>query len=1017
MESFQNELHKLTPTEAALILAFPSSDPNANRDDNIKEQASAIDVLKQAPASDIWDRGLLLGLKNPEQQIVDKTIEACISRLQNLSDEEAKDKFLKSILDACYLNLSGRIRNSAYDTMQYAPEETQYLNHLETIAAELLTAVSKFLEEHPLQMEHHRSRFLSRARHIIHMEGRGTLAESVVDFQMEIAKGDRSDNIVADQLQHNRKHEVYELPNTTEAALLAYLNKDADLPVEKVTEKLIQAYRDLLNYQTKERASKAILKALKNLRKWFSAVHPLQAENRQDFLNDSMRAGAMVPWNDLIPCVQWQLRAHLELLPGPEHPEDLLKLFRKKYVSVEGEEILIKGLELFQKMPLIRFRSDDICEFFKAPDRLSRRKGVWDALLDLLGTILTGMADFVLTSEEQLTANEKKRNSAMKKVLEQDDKIRKLLYNFSINPDNKPKFSKLSDNPTLDKYVREKCWRVLLRCMPQNGDEPYQNRETLYQEGIIEHDSKFFIPTLEEAGNHQQRVVWEIIQNNKPQFLQSEDQTEKRRVKIKALTDYFIKVRIFDAVQGCTDSIGVMIGLALDDPDTEIRNYTRQAIISAGFELELERELQKRELFKLRDSLTNSNKQVIRYEDEVAKLTNDSTNLQKDRVDCSVNVQELLGVRDVQATDSMIATVNLQISLEEVREALTEAIASGNAQLSVLNDLQHRMRILNSECRDAHDRTNTLVNDQSRREQNVARLQRQQESAEQRSSSAVSELSSARGRLLSLEASPPSSPYLSDDPDERRRQRERYEQEVASHRRSVNQVSRRISSLQSEINQCEYEISSCQNSIRQENGAIRRLQSSINEIQGRIRGLESRLSVLSHEFNSGRARWQAIRERIASLSAQVRRLEQELENEISRIRSNLRHNRTAIDNEQNTLENIHRNLQSLSHQINDTREMLDNQMTRSQELAQAIDSGRKNYDNIAEQAVPRSAEADAIGHSLQLRKEQQILEEQEYKTKVAYGMNRGLRDKERPLTREERKKTRSHLRPKMRKEQ
>ena len=111
--------------------------------------------------------------------------------------------------------------------------------------------------------------------------------------------------------------------------------------------------------------------------------------------------------------------------------------------------------------------------------------------------------------------------------------------------------------------------------------------------------------------------------------------------------------------------------------------------------------MQKRELIKLRESLTGSNKQVIEYEDDIARLTNEATSVQKNRADCSLNVQELVGIRDIQATDSLIATSGLQISLEEVREALAKALATARVQVSVLNDLRQRMRGLNNECREA----------------------------------------------------------------------------------------------------------------------------------------------------------------------------------------------------------------------------------------------------------------------------------------------------------------------------
>ena len=88
--------------------------------------------------------------------------------------------------------------------------------------------------------------------------------------------------------------------------------------------------------------------------------------------------------------------------------------------------------------------------------------------------------------------------------------------------------------------------------------------------------------------------------------------------------------------------------------------------------------------------------------------------------------------------------------------------------------------------------------------------------------------------------------------------------------------------------------------------------------------------------------------------------------------------------------NIQQTLASLSRQINQTGEQLDRQLTASQELTQHIDSGRQHYDDISKEAIPASAHAEAMGISLQLSNEQNVLEEQEYKVHVAFGLNRAL---------------------------
>ncbi len=975
MEYSPNNLLGMGLGEAVFTLAFQEFGNSTG--DAVLAQMAAIDKLTHAPSEKQWDKGLLLGLQSPEPSVVNKTINAAVTRLKSLPDEESKERFLNAILDTCFLNLSGRMRTPILGSHGYNAEETQRLDRLESVSAELFSTVAKHLERHPLALEHHRSRCLSRARDIMHMAGRGMLADAVVKFQMQLAQGIRSDSQVSAQLQLKRKYEVYELSHSTDATLSAYLNLDASLPVEQVTEDLLQAYRYLLNYQSKELTRGAILLALENLTRWFSAVHPLQAVDRQLFLNDSIRAGWNTPWNDLSPCIRWQLWGHLQILPGPNHPEDLLNVIQTKYVSLEGEDVLIKAIGLLRQMPLVRFRTEDICGLVMQAHRLSRSKQVWEALLDLLETVLTGLADFTL-SNEALTQKQKNRNLAMQKVLGQDQQIRKMLHTLSTDES-----LLLSNSAEEAEAVREKCWRVLLRCLPQN-------RMQLYHEGISKHRHKFIIATLEEAGQHHQREVWSLLQDNLPELIQGDISAEDRKRYLKAIADFFTRARIFEAVQSSPDSLGIMVALALDDPDVEIRQYVRQAVIASGYELELLCELQKRELIELRIGLSSSNEQVIQYEQDIAKLADNATTTQTKRTQHSLHVQELLGMRDIMATASLIATSELQVSLAEAREALAQALAEANVQTEILRGLQQRVSKLNKDCGRERDHIQSLVQDQQGHERRRDDLRRQSQQAERERSSAESDLDSAKRELSRLQSQSIPRPSGSSDPEEARRQNESYDEKSREHSRAIDREKGRISDLQNRISRCESSINSCASSIQAEEVAITKLQSQIDDARSRIRELESGANRLRSEFNAGRSDWQAIRNRIEWLSEQVRNLQQKFEREISRAQRNLDQNREGIIHEQTELERIHQHLASLSHQINHTGEQLDRQLTRSQALAQAIDSGRQHYDDIGGQAVSASAQADAVGVSLQSSSEQKILEEQEYKVQFAYGLNRAL---------------------------
>lgn len=991
MESCSNEPPSMTLAEAVFSLAFPVSEQD------VEKSLTAIGILHDAPSAEQWDKGILLGLRHSDRKVIDKTIGTCVSRLENLPDDDAKDKFLNAILDACYLNLSGRIRNTDIISVQHSPEETSYLDCLEMSAAELLAAVSKFLQDNPLKMEHHRSRLLSRARYLMHMKGRGTLADSVVKFQLDLAKGERSDNQVTNRLLLNRKHEVYESSNASNATLLAYLNIDAELPMEKVTQELLQSYRYLLNNQTKEDTQGAILKALQNLTTWFSSAQFTQVTDRQVILTDALRAGVGASLDNLNRCIVWQLWAHLELLPGSGHHEDMLALLKRKYVSKEGENILIQALKLLQKMPLIRFRADDVCSFMEGIERLSRSEMVWDAFLGLIESMLTGMEDFVL-SRECLTKEEKKRNSIMREVLKQDEEIRALLYKFSTDEG-----FKISNDVNTSDRVRERCWRLLLRCMPPN-------RLALYHEGISKYDLKYLIPTLEEAGSHYQRDLWGALQDHLDLIIHQNTLTKAEyHTRIMALITYFRNTRVFSAVRVGANSFGVILSLALDDSDSIIRDEARHALRSSGFGLLLECEFKKRELLTLRKLLTESDKQIIQHEEEVAQLITKSIELRRTKADHSLNIHTLVGYRDIIVTRNLIVISGIQISLLEVRDHLRLEIDSAAKQEKIINDLQDRIQELNTECMNRFRKTEALVRSQEQHESNIKKLQQTIKKSQKDQENTRRKLQETEAQVSRLRANPPSQPNWSDDPDEVSQQNAWYEHQVNSHNSDVQKNEESIRYYRSNIFNYSNEITSCKEEIQKNDREIGKLQTSINEIRQRIARLESRRSGLEREYHQGYAVWQAIRSKIDRLNAQENELQNRLQEEESRSQQDLAKNASAIEKDQDILNKLQKNLSAIIRELNSSKEKLDNQVTESQRLGHALDIGHQEYRNLNEQSVPGSVNADAKGFSLQCQKEREVLEEQEYKAHVAYQLNKGLRDKPLPVTHDEKKKKRAYL--------
>jgi len=98
--------------QAIRILALPHESTLEQALNTHEEQLQAIISLRDAPEEEHWDRGLLQGLRSANAEIVENTAKACVERLENASGTERQDKLIKVMLDACFLNLSGRIARS-----------------------------------------------------------------------------------------------------------------------------------------------------------------------------------------------------------------------------------------------------------------------------------------------------------------------------------------------------------------------------------------------------------------------------------------------------------------------------------------------------------------------------------------------------------------------------------------------------------------------------------------------------------------------------------------------------------------------------------------------------------------------------------------------------------------------------------------------------------------------------------------------------------------------------------------
>jgi predicted nucleic acid-binding Zn-ribbon protein len=954
--------------------------------DNHTAVEQAIKHLRDAPPQKRWDRWLLQGLRCMDSELVSQTVTACVYRLHHFSDAEWQDSFMGIILDACFSNLSGRSRRHTSSEKNTGRAEKGRVNLHEQAAAKLIREIANHLRKHPLKMEHHRTRLLTRARQIVHLEGKGDLADAVADFQYALGEGaELSDNMVAAQLYLLRKLESYQSSKTTEPTLLAFLKQDKQLPLETIPQALFQNYRFLLNYHAKENAYKAILETMGNVIHWLDNI-PWDGEGRDALVGDILKNVHIKKptWDELTLPVRLHLEVQLELLPGTTHPEDLLNLLRTKYAAnvKQSEDILIRGLELLQRCPMIRYRVDELCEFIDEPGKRQRSEKVWYAFLALVEKLLTGLADFRLVDQKVLGKEEAKRNKAMEQILAPDKKLQSLLRKISI------------DETWIAAGIRERAWRILLRSLPQE-------RNDLYAEGL---NGRFFIATLEEAAQQHQRSLWDLLISKWDQFVSVEIPAAERQARIKAIADYFRQTRVFEGVQN-DGQIGPMLQLALDDQDSDVRQFAENAIISSGYALELQRERQRRELLRLSDERTETHHQVIKFDKALSDLNNQASEVQTKRADHALEIQALIQARELIVTQGWINSSHMQVDLGEVGEQLEQALREARKQLRSLTDLQQRMNEGLSESRQAYRQTDRLVSEQKNYEREQRKLEQQLSQAQSTLQQSQSEFSAAKRELNRLNNSYPSQPNsIPSDPDEARRVKQNYENAESEHRRRIYRQESTVNQLYRRINDCKHEINHCRNGIAQAENTLDRLQQEINQIRTRISDIERRIEGLRVEFKQGQATWKELHSKIDRLDRQTRAIKEKYAAERQSLQTKVNQNSDTYRNEQAALNQAESSLQQLYTQVNTTKEQLDYHETRHQELIQAIESGRQNYDEVGDQANQQSRQADATGFSLQAREEQKTQENQESRVFYAHGIKEELKTQPAPSTRQERKR-------------
>lgn len=952
-----------------------------------RDVLDAVATLEDAPAKPEWDAALTLGLLVADGPVVERTIAACMKRLRALHDPIAQDRLLEKLLAHCFTSLSA--------SPSEASGKRERRDHVERSAAKLVGEITALLREHPNEMEPHRSRLLSHARRIEHIQGAGELSEAVVAFQQAISQRDgRSDHAVAERLSRHRKLELYESPETSEATLLAYLAGDRALRLEHLSRDLFGAYRVLIATQSSERAPHAIADAIGNLTMWLSQI-PYEGRRKLELVREVVgRAAAGVPWHDLELPVRRHLELHLELLPGESHPEDLLRIAREKYASPEGEEIFIGLLRLFRALPLIRFRLADLRELLVGLGHVSRSHRCWRELLGLVETLVTGL-EAVVPQSEEVDAATARINHARRALLAQDQELREILRQIAVD-----RSFRVSDDEEVASAVREQAWRILLRSQPPDAFE-------LLTHGV-ESEPKLLLPTIDEAAAAQRRDLWRVVT---PRWATlAGGNADERRKKIAAIAQAFRRTAPLDLIERSGDRPAPLVTLALDDDDPEVRAVVEKAIIDAGYGLELDLVREQRRIEAIRNELEATRTRAIDVQARIDEATDAVRRADVQRTEHLVVWQGLREQRAAIETDAIIRAAETGIRLEELRVRTAEALRRAEIEEQRLGELADRTADQVRHATAVAAELAALVGRQHVTERRLADARNELARLNASLSGAQSAIQGAQSELRRVERNAPSAPGHTSDPEEMERRNARYRAHRDAHERQMSEAAARLREIQHTIEQLQRNQQSCQGTIATSQQELQRLADSVRVADQRRRALQSRIAELERETAARRVTWEQLRSEIAALNRQAESVAAEAARAQGRSMAQLAENSRASEAARERIEAIERTLRDLNARL----VALHSELQRLQQLAQRLqhdfDQGLAHLEHLSEQSVAASAVADRRGVTLERQHQLDTVELQQCLVQYAAGVRGALRQSAPPLTRAERERRRAETR-------
>jgi len=901
-----------------------------------RERMEAIDRLVQAPGQDVWTRAILIGAEADEETVREHAGQALRNRLEILKGPREQDIFISCILDYCFLQ---------------ADMET------ERHRASVFLSIADFLLLHRGRMEHHLARIVSSSRRILFMRQGGEFTQAVVRFMNELS-GQRcsASSGVTGRLGRHRKFQAYRTATTHISTLLAYLHADSDMPVTGLTVEHLNVYLELLNIQKKKEARRA---ALANLRRWLEQLpHTREEWVEYGSALHCFRQGS-IDWSQIPVLLQRHIEAHRALLgpaAGDNQPADLLNLVFREFL--EEPELLVEAFEVLKCLTGLRARVDEICTLLSVEKMLSQPQSVWSSAFRFIASLLTGVDPGEPTREE-LTEERRRWLLSRKRMIEGDGRLRCLLYDIAFS----------------DRYcfsTRQEAWRTLLRTVPPE-------RMSHYSGTLSSADDDLFEASVEMAGETRERDTFSLISRSWHALTAGSQNTAGRAERIGRICSALGRLGNFEMVS-------LLIPLALDDSDLQVREIAGSTLRISGYGSELDREMQRRWLEDSAERLNTTGHEIIDIEGSRNSQLQQISDTQIRKAEIVFSAQRSASERELLITGGWISTSSIQMELQEIQAALLrelEIAARQDAELRRLRDelegqlemtLRHQGLI-----RTLVDRQGEAEAERDRLQSELHRLRSENSDERESLREAEDDLREERGRRISR--------GRSDDPEERLRLEEEYREALDRQRQTISSLQSDIEHSRGRIRTLERNLDSCNGGITDSEAEIAELDREINSAQGENRRLAGLLRNLQNNFAAGRAEWAATRMRINELAGEVERVRQRFRSETERRQHELNRNTEAMRQSSESIGSLNAELAGLQRSLTETVNSLNHRRTLAQELVQQIHQGRIHYDELGARAEETSALADGQGISCQHRFIAEHREEENGRIFYAHDLN------------------------------